>query len=504
MFQSPFSRPKVVFQKEKSLYEKWKEFFVEKVNDGFIRFIPSDDIRQMPPEYMYPFGILSVLFLFGIFLAVFLPGYYTQTNTQYLTPSGAGQSSLCESVLISNTGVFLATKDGEWSGAKGFSFSLATYTASVNSYTITQNEYENLMWSVYEGISEVGAHAYNYTLATNLLIWMTHVWVDPEYSAQRFYFVGHATTVFHTEKTSGGLSSVAHDCINNNSVAAYDPANGNLLLNYNYESFISSPDCQDTLTPSYAGYTELANPSVFELTLDVRSLITATSVNIGILDLTDLQKILSSSYTFYHNGSVYNTSDYIDPAEPDMHPVSCIDHAGLSGARCVVVLGQIIGLPIFNHAGASMEYPEPCNCSVMHSINMTTVNQSSPEAQYYTNCNSFTFLSGLLFYNSRSADMILELAEKLPYSEILENSYYPMFMGSTFGVHSPDYDEYNTGGNREKAYEFCRSETYNMTCSFLTFSSFHVSYPSWSISPYYYQLPDGACKDTFTTSEENW
>ena len=502
MFQSPFTRKKKVLQKEPTFYERWKEFLITQVHESFLKFIPSDDIRQLPPQYLYPFGLLSIIFLIGIFFSIFLPGYLTQLNTQYLSPTESAESGLCQEVPISNTGLFLATRTGIWSGGQDFSYSQAAYTFDITNLLTSQDTYATIMWGIYENLVTLGLAARNQTLSKNILYWMAFVVLDPNYPGQRFYLVGNPPTIFYREFTSGGVSSVDHDCVNISS-ASFDQSNALLSVSYNYFDFISCPYCQDIVSPSLAGYSQYANPDTFQMKLDVRTLIVASAINSGILSLNALQKISSSTYFFSHRGTEMNTSLYIDPAYPEMRPVSCILHPKVI---CVMILSQLIGLPIFNHLGASMEYPDPCNCTHLNSLNFTEdyLMRHPVDYNYFINCNSFKWLSGLLIYNTTDSTPFLDLILNFTYDEIVEYSYYPMFIGSSFGINSPYYSTMSSPQNRKRLYEFCYNSELNMYCSFLTFASFNEGYQSWSISVYYYQLANGACRDTFSTTRENW
>mmetsp|Transcript_24483 Transcript_24483/g.40805 ORF Transcript_24483/g.40805 Transcript_24483/m.40805 type:complete len:118 (-) Transcript_24483:923-1276(-) len=112
--ESPFLRKKREFKKEKTFTETVIDKSTNAVNDAFLKAIPSDDVKQLPPEYVYPIGTGIFLLLLCIFVAVFVPGYYSSLRTRFLSPVGTGSSRLCSDVTISNTGTYLATKYGYW------------------------------------------------------------------------------------------------------------------------------------------------------------------------------------------------------------------------------------------------------------------------------------------------------------------------------------------------------------------------------------------------------
>lgn len=76
---SPFQKKEydTVFQREKTLFEKSWQSVKTYAGDLFLTFIPSDDIKQMPPYYVYLFGSALVAILIGIFVGLFVNGYQT-------------------------------------------------------------------------------------------------------------------------------------------------------------------------------------------------------------------------------------------------------------------------------------------------------------------------------------------------------------------------------------------------------------------------------------------
>jgi hypothetical protein len=75
MIDSPFlPKSAPVLKKEEHLVNKAVRKGIQQIDEAFINAIPSDDVKQLPPAYLYPVGILIFLLLFGIFLAVFVPG----------------------------------------------------------------------------------------------------------------------------------------------------------------------------------------------------------------------------------------------------------------------------------------------------------------------------------------------------------------------------------------------------------------------------------------------
>jgi uncharacterized membrane protein len=475
----------------KSLAADFLESLQSQLKRWFIRAIPSDDLKQLPPNYFYPLGSLLIILFISIFLSIFALTFNYQISNRYLTSTSSADPHYCDQVLISNTGQFLATKTGLWEDNQGFSYSAASYALSVNSFSVSSNQYGFFMNNIYNQLVTLDEKAVNNNLAINLLYWMTYVFLDPEYPAQRFYFLGNPLNVFYREDISGGISNLYYDCVNISS-SSYDQANGRMLLSYNINQFQIEPQCTNIVSPSLLGYSKYFNPSSLQISIDVRSMIVALAVNIGIISVKILQEVQGSTAYFTYNGQVYNTSNYFDPQFPNMKPITCMTNP----TRCIIQINQAIGIPVFNQIGTSLEYPNICNCSQLHNL--------SSSSDEWEMCNSFTFLTGVLFYNTSSPIPIFQLSMNYSFEEINQLSYEPMFIGSTFGLNSPYYSQMNAPENRSKAYSFCQSNEYG-SCSFITFTSYDESFPGWDISSYYYQLKYGACNASFApTSYSQW
>jgi hypothetical protein len=93
-------------------------------------------------------------------------------------------------VTISNTGTFLASREGLWQGAKNFSFANGSYVMTVTNYQATQSEFRAQMQDVYEDLVDVGRHAKTQNLGVNLLFWMSWSEVQLGFASQRFTMSG--------------------------------------------------------------------------------------------------------------------------------------------------------------------------------------------------------------------------------------------------------------------------------------------------------------------------
>ena len=472
-------------------------------------YLPSEDIKAMSPEYLYPIGFFAILSLVGIFLAIFLTGFYDAIGNKFLSPfSGTEADKGCVTIPAVSTGTYLASQQGQWQGGNGFQFGEASYQLLLTSTSFSYDEYDELMMRVYYGLQFVKRISVNYDLASNLMYWMSAAFVStPGNTAQRFVFTGTPLVVLNRQKILGTVSNVVGDC-NATSTAAFDSSNGILSLVYNYEEYFNNPVCNNSLTPSMLDYLPNADANSFSIQLDTRSIVTAMAVNMGILEVENLVELTGFSSDYIYDGVNYTVREYYDSKYNGMAPISCINfnvsYAKVSNYTfCSVQLNQnIYGVPLFNHKGSSATMPSPCNCSHLTDAEL----QDS-----YSPCNVFSFLAGVLFYPTESPDDVMEMwinigvvrVNSVLMSPVSDLAYDAMFVGSYWGKNSPNRTLLNSEEYRQEIYEFCTLPS-GASCSLLTFSVFDKKPQNWAVSDYYYQVQFGACQNTFVPSLDDW
>lgn len=505
---SPFQKKSTELKKEQSSVESFWGYAVSRLDKMFLDYLPSDDIKAMSPEYLYPIGGFAFLCLLGIFLSVFINGYYTTVNREFLSPStGTTASKNCVTIPTINTGTYLATQDGHWQGQDGFQFGLATYELSVVSTAFTYDEYTMLMNKVYDSLQFVKSISVNYDLASNLVYWMSAVFVPYHgNTAQRLTFMGTPLVVLDRQKVTGTVSSVAGDC-NVTSVASFNGDDGLLTLTYDYLEYVNDPVCNQSISPMYLSYLPETDNGQFSIHLDTRSIITAVAVNMGIVEVSDLVSIDSLSSVYPFQGVNYTVTVAYDPKYNGMEPISCINvnvTANRPYTFCIVkVQNEVYAIPLFNHYGQSAELPTPCNCS--------TIDPADLQNSYFS-CNLFSFLSGVLFFPSNSPDEIMRMwldvglttINQILTSPVNNYAFNAQFIDSYWGRTSPYRDLFLEPSYREQAYEFCNVTGNSGPCSLITFSIFDKTPQNWAVTDYYYQLMNGACANTFVPGYEEW
>jgi hypothetical protein len=227
------------------------------------------------------------------------------------------------------------------------------------------------------------------------------------------------------------------------------------------------------------------------------------AVNLGIIDTSILSSI--SIFDTYvdlkspDNTSVtYLISKYYDPKYQGMAPIYCFTSMSSGISICALKIGQMYAFPFFNHAGTNIYYPIFCDCAKL----------TKKELELPTHdCNMFRFITGFIFYPFQAENSFYPLYLLIEsqsvygsaaYYALNLESFYPSFYDSSFGK-----SYYQYVASRESLYSFCNVTGFG-TCSLLTFSIFDIDPEDWSIGNNYFQLTNGACRNTIAISKSKW
>lgn len=495
-FQAMDSEKNVQFSRERSKIEKMRSFIIGNMRSLFLHLLPSDEIKQMPPKYMYGFGTILIVCLLGIFLALFIDGFITARNQSFLAPlvDLNNPDPNCETIQLSNTGQYLATPSGVWEGQDGFIYSEATFEATVTNFDMSSDEFTSVMVELYTILQQVGNVTSNFDLGTNLLYWMSFT-AEPQEknAAQRFYLIGDPMVIFDRQQVIGYVSSINGTC-NATSMSQFDLSRAYLETTFQYDEFIGNEFCNQTIDPTFLGFVDGVNNNEFEFSVDIRSIITCLSVNMDILFFNQLIPISAFGSTFDYNGVQFETSSYYNPKFPGMSSLLCLNSKTVQ--QCIIrVSPYLYALPVFFHLGNSTEVPQPCVCS---KLSQTQKDNS------FNLCNRFNFLVGFLFYDNPTPDYFIELGRKFNdnFTLLNEAAFNASFMGSYWGNTSPQRATFESPEQRQAAFEFCKVN--GSYCKLMIFSLFDLEQYNWAISNYYYQLMFGACQDRISVPWSNW
>ena len=183
---------------------------------------------------------------------------------------------------------------------------------------------------------------------------------------------------------------------------SFNNYNGLISVTYNLPAIVGSPQCfqligEDLFSNSIGEIDPLDPYSNLIINYDVRSLVSALSVNIGINDLNDLILVPNTTVSVEGGDITYTFNDYYDPKYIGMKSIFCtrISNNNKNNTNlitvCLLRIGTVFGFPIFNHLGKNFgtNIPEPCDCS-----SLTEDEKNDPN----NNCNVFRFIHGVFYY----------------------------------------------------------------------------------------------------------
>lgn len=473
-------------KKEKNRVERFLHFLVDKLMDVLLVYMPI--VTQIPANFRFPVGFAYLSMMAGTFITLFIYGYQATVGTKYLAPLYGGEASnYCDMVPTSTTGDFYISMDGFFEGSPNFEYSEAAFRLTVKNYLLSYNHYREGIELIKEKLIYFGNIAEQKDLGENLILWSTLVFVNQTFFSQRWATVGDPVTILSRDHTTAMISNAEGDCTAKSNTF-FDHSTGSLGVTYNIHDFMANPTCNNTINPVLFGYDAVSNPEHFTLKIDVRTLFVTLSLLKGIITLNDLQELPKLKGSRYIGGNNLSYRAYIDPKFSTMSPVVCFD---FENPVCFLVVGERGGFPFFSHVGKNLTFPERCDCQ-----RVTDEELADPTS----NCNVFRFLTGIFFWPEDSFFHIRNFQSFSAENDLNDLSYNAAFLSSPYGRNSPLKHIFDTPEKREEAFSFCSFNGLN--CSILTFTSYDSIIQRWSISPLQFQLPNGACRNTFQPGEQ--
>eukprot|EP01033_Poteriospumella_lacustris_P000499 gene499-333_t len=297
---------------------------------------------------------------------------------------------------------------------------------------------------------------------------------------------------------------------------AFEPATATLRWTVSVAAYEEDANCSAIAHPHLLGaltnYTTTSigvnnvtetvtvEAATWDVQIDMRTLMIALALNLGLLNRTDCQRVAGSD-TFIHVANLTSSlldeepslagdltavpfASYLDTRYPGMLPVWCGTSAVFP--HCVVRLGSTMGFPLLHHAGNASAIPsqlaERCLCASSMSI--------SPA------CHAFRLMVGVVFYNAgdTSSALLVRLAARYTTSGLLDVTYRPMWAASAFRDPTLPTD----AATQVQLYSFCEFEGLG-TCSFVVFSLYDVdaAFDLRAVTSSYWPLREAACQNTF-------
>lgn len=526
-------------------WRRMVRFTLRQFREAVLKKIPLD----VPDRLQWMAVACYVLLLVSAFVLIFTFTYNSAISRVYLAPlSSSTEYSTCQSISQSNTGVYLATMGGLWEGSSGFDYGRSAFTMKVVNYESNEEQYSTSMQTIYNELLQVGNTMNSSNLARNVIVWMS--FVSRLSDTQRFYLAGDPLTVFNRPHIAGALSSVDTIC-KQVPVTTFNAKTGIVSQTYDFAAFQSDPSCASHSSPELLGYDYFSRPRAFSISFDIRTLISAIAINEGFLSPANMVAVEGGSYSYTYNGMHFVAVRYYDPKYPGMTPLYCGENldSPAEGVEafpvlCAMRVGNIFVLPFIQHLGQSLQTPIPCDCTNADLFERLTRSANHP-------CHLFNFGFGFLYWNTPSAVPVVEIAHRfyqiaqaanagggtsssaLAISRILQARLYytlsasiPAFNHSADNAttaSSPTNVSFSTLMNdptfrRDSYGGLCNSTEWGL-CNIASFYVYDLIPSSsstnnsdgtsvgafdFTISPQYYQLSHGACRDSISPAASNW
>ncbi len=475
---SAFKRTDGVSSKPKTVWDELNQF----IDETFNAAIPSDTIKDMAPVWKYTLGWLSLIIALIMFVVFLSLGIESAKNSQYLSPLSE-KTGNCNDVLAEISGTYYATKDGVFSRFDNFSFTDALYQFTLSGYTASPDTWADAVDSIASSTRTYGLIARNNSLGQNLPFYTNYAAKGG--SSTYFSLSGDIKVALNKPNIIGTIGAASGIC-DTPMISGYDESTGILAMSFDVSLFKNNSICASALNESVLsdlGYNSQFTGDIFRLELDVQTLLTSYVLNTGLMNVSD--------YTLV--SEIDGIRSYIDPRYPGMAFVYCINY--IDQVLCGIPIGNTLGFPMFNDMGANPYDGEPIQCDCTNTSDTLLYGPGKA-------CNYLNFFAGIMLWQEYTNNSALpfynfKISHGSNYIHAMQAMFNAVYATSVWGT----IKNYSTNSSFfENAFSPCRYD--NSTCTIINFSLFNP-YPArgYSISDYYYQLLDGACKDSFSISE---
>ena len=476
---SAFKHTDSELSKPKTICDEFNQF----MDEAFNAAIPSDAIKDMAPIWKYTLGWLSLIIGFIMFVVFLSVGIDSARHAQYLAPVSE-KTDYCDDVLAETSGTYYATNNGVFSRFSNFSYTDAIYQFTLSGYTASPDTWATAVNAIAASTRTYGSFAKNNSLGQNLPFYTNYA-TKGDSSSTYFSLTGDIKVALNKPNVIGKIGSISGIC-DTPVITMYDKSTGILEMLFDVTAYETNILCTNALNVTVLaelGYDSQFTGNIFQLQLDVQTLLTAYVLNTGLMSVSD--------YTFVSETN--GVKSYIDPRYPGMAFVYCVNYN--DQLMCGIPIGNTIGFPMFNDMGAYPNLGEPIQCDCTDTSNKELYGPGGI-------CNYMNFFIGIMIWPDYVNNPVA------PFNNF-KSAYGPNYIPGMKAMFNAVYatsvwgpvKNYSTNSSfLEKAFDPCMYE--GSSCTIINFSLFNP-YPArgYSVSDYYYQLLDGACKDSFSISE---
>jgi len=358
---------------------------------------------------------LSVFYILAYLVALIYFTYSAaldDSNRSFLSVEFMDNNDIsCVQLPLSVTGNFLIDRSGFWSTENGFLGNESVYTVSFTGSEINNDEYLLVMAKFTDALKELGNRASKRDMAWNLIALSSWEIRDDE-SNMQFYTTTDATIVYdQTIYTAAIVTKELGLCsdprIYGDSTQPYVKIH--FPVNYTQEEYLNFNDsliekpplplpCSSYMSGSMIpGYTQWTiRDGWASMSFDLRSVVSAQAVNMGIIDIEYLQ-ITQTTYPGLIK--LPPGAFYVDQFYSGMRPIYCLDKTvegtGPGSNICFYIDGGYgAGRVIYYPWSVSLNYNDPTG------LNACTC----PDHAYDEACNNMD-VAFILYYDRDPDDM---------------------------------------------------------------------------------------------------
>ena len=314
----------------------WKKMFID--------MLPNDDYKVLHEKNIRLFWTLAImahLFSIGLFTYFFYTGIVKGLSEKFISLDKF--SGNCKSLGAVMTLKTYGSRFGQWEGFDGFKYNDAKYLFTFQGFDgLLFNDY---ITNIFSSIDKLGIAAKTEPFHVNLIRWVTYADTqitvkDGKQSVAKFQFAGEATSIFDRLYTdnkfykTGGTDDSTNMYICQGDMTPYDKNKKKLEVKFEDMDSNNQPPSSDYGNSCASIFQDAAKygfdssyGDTFYVSLDVESVMLATSLNLGIMNGTHLDSeggaliLHQSTYSSLSGDRVL--AGYTNPDKKGMKPIYC-------------------------------------------------------------------------------------------------------------------------------------------------------------------------------------
>lgn len=386
-----------------------------------------------------------ILMNYGIFLAIWLYFVVVLTTadmtTKFLSLATDDLTQICEEIPRQVNMRVQADIFGAWSTKSTYQGNASAFEIEFSGSNITTQQFKTTMEGFKDQLQALSAKASKRDAGWNAMVWTSFSFKNVE-SQMMFYSTADINTVYTSSIQMGVLTSAQGGmCDNYRQIGYYDSSLG--LLKYvvptpyvesstlggffvpnltrsdpiyeaDYIHAAWEDACPDQFRAlAWEGWSTSPYTNQLELSYDIRTAVTAMSLNIGMIKFDSLLST-TPAYGPSASGGLPGTW-WIDPLYAPMEPIFCVDKQKLRDQHILPLTNvQINGNPLCFVVKQTKQIPlfyYPFTISMYIDSNLSIWHCECPRDAETPGCNERNYLVGLFYDQDReNATKSLEFA----------------------------------------------------------------------------------------------